>query len=700
MIPNHKGEIPVVILLIPFLLGIVSGLNLLQGVDINWLLAAFTFFSFVFVLLNLNYNRFKLYKARWLGIVLIFAILFLFGWINVIRYNELNKSDHFSKIKSKYLVVKISNEPTLKNGLVRFTANVETTINNGQKSAASGTLLITIKDSSAKNIFYGNELLIPAKYSSVDPPFNHAEFNYKKYLADKNIFYQAFLYPKQFVVVNTNTGNTLIANSLRLRRQLVEKLKSNITDTGAFAVASTLILGYKADLSENILQAYSKTGTVYVLSVSGSQVAVIYLLLTFALGFLSRYRHGKLIKAVIIIAILWYYAMLTGFSLAVCRVSVMVSLVIIGKTFSRYINTLNLLAVAAFLLLLYDPFFITEVGFQLSFIAVSGLILFQPVVYKWLKFKNNWADKLWAVCSVSIAAQAVIFPISALYFHQFPVYFLVSNLFVTIPAALVMYLGIFYLLLPQVPVVSKSIAFIIEKTIQIMNKGLAVIADAPYTTVNKIWFTTYEYILLYAIISSLFYFFYNKKTWLLKLSLVCILLLCISFSIKKIHLQQSNEIAWLNLKKHTGIIFRTGDNAVILTDIKNTDKIYQYSIQPYLDSCQVSHAVVYNLKQDINEPYLIKKYGLIEFLNSRIFIFNGQVEGNMLSPRLKTDYIYLTDYPETLLNQINAAFDYKMLVVDGSNTDKLIAEIEKDGRSKPVNYKILKRNNSLITVSN
>ena len=700
MIPNHKGEIPVVILLAPFILGILLGLNLLPVANASWLSAMLLVFSIVFILLNINYSQFKLYKVRWLGGVLIFSILLLFGWINIIRYNELDKNGRFSKMKSQYLVVKINNEPALKNGLLRFTANVGACINKGQISATSGTLLITIKDSSAKNLFYGDELLIPAKYNLINPPVNPAEFNYKKYMANKNIFYQAFLYPHQYVVLNTNVGNPLITNSLRLRRKLVEKLKSNISDTAAFAVASTLILGYKADLNEDILQAYSKTGTVYVLSVSGSQVAIIYMLLSFALGFLGRYRHGKLIKAAIIIAILWYYAMLTGFSLAVCRVSVMVSLVIIGKTFSRYINTLNLLAVSAFVLLLYDPFFIADVGFQLSFIAISGLILFQPVVYKWLKFKNKWADKAWALCSVSIAAQVVIFPISALYFHQFPVYFLISNLFVAIPATLVMYLGIFYLLLPQIPVISKSIAFVIENTIELMNKGLAIIAHAPYTAVNKIWLSTFEYILLYLIISSIFYFLYSKKTWLLKIALPGILFLSISISVKKIHFQQSNEIAWLSLKKHKGIIFRAGNNAVILTDIKNTDKTYQYSIQPYLDSCQVNQAVVYNLTQDINQLYLVKKSGLIEFLNKRIFILDGHFENNIPTPKLKTDYIYFTGYPDISLNKVNEAFDYKMLIVDGTNSDKLIAEMEKGSKSAPFTYKILKRNKSLISLSN
>ena len=120
-------------------------------------------------------------------------------------------------------------------------------------------------------------------------------------------------------------------------------------DTGAIAVASTLILGYKADLSEDLLQAYSKTQARYTyLLFPGAQVAIMYLVLSFALSFLNPYRYGKLIRAIIILPVMWYYAMLTGFSLAVCRVDVMVSLVIVGKSFRRYINTLNLLAVSAF----------------------------------------------------------------------------------------------------------------------------------------------------------------------------------------------------------------------------------------------------------------------------------------------------------------------------------------------------------------
>ncbi|MDB5130320.1 MAG: hypothetical protein JWR02_69 [Mucilaginibacter sp.] len=700
MIANHKGEIPVVILLLPFLLGIGLGLGLFSGANLTGLIIAFFVLSITFIVLNLNYSGLNLHKYRWLGGGLITVILFLFGLISVIRYNELSHNDHFSKAPAQYFVVKINNEPSVKNGLVRFTADVVESVSNGKRSAVSGTLLIATKDTNATKLYYGDELLIPAKYDPVDPPFNPAEFNYKKYLANQNIWYQAFLFPEQFVVLAANKGNPVIAYSLRLRQRLVEKLKSNMRDTDAVAVASTLILGYKADLSNDVLQAYSKTGTVHVLSVSGAHVAIIYILLAFVLGFLDRFKYGKLIKAIIIIILIWYYSLLSGFSPAVCRAAVMISMVIIGKTFSRYINTLNILALSAFVLLLYDPFFITDVGFQLSYLAVFGLIVLQPVVYGWFQFKNKWADKLWALCSVSIAAQVITFPLSAFYFHQFPVYFLISNLFIIIPTAIIMYSGIVFLLLPQIPVISMAIAFVLEKSIVLMNKGLAFIEHAPFASIGKIWLTTAEYILLYAVIICAFYFWYEKKTWLLKVSMACTLLFCISLGIKNISLSRSNQIVWLNLKKHPGIIFRHGDRAVVLTDIKPTDKTFQYSIQPYLDSCQIGNIKTISLDQNIKTLWLAKENELIQFMNTKIFVLDGKRYHSTFLEKLATDYMYITGNPAAGLNTINNYIDYQMLIIDGSNSDKLVYQAETQATVKKTNCKILKRNNSLISVSN
>jgi competence protein ComEC len=695
MIANHKGEIPVVVLILPFLAGITVGINFLS-IELWWLLPLISGLMATFIFLNFTYNPFKIYKARWIGGLLLSAILFLLGSMVTINQNELNKASHFSKKPAQYLVGVISREPKIKNELTRFTLSVEQSIQNGKAEKANGSILITIKDQLALNLFYGEELLIPAQYNIVDPPFNPGEFNYKQYLANHNIHYQTFLYPKQYTVIKAKQGNPVIAYALQLRQNLVRKLQSNMRDTNAVAVASTLILGYKADLSNDILQAYSKTGTIHILSVSGGHVAIIYLLLIWALGFLNRYKHGKLIRAVLIITFIWGYALLTGFSPAVCRAAVMLSLIVAGKTYSRYINSLNLLAVSAFALLLYDPFLIKDVGFQLSYLAVGGLIIFQPIVYKWLSFNNWLGDKIWMACSVSISAQVITFPLSAYYFHQFPVYFLLSNLLIIIPVSIILYTGILLLLLPQISVVSGALGYVLEKSILWMNKALAFMEHAPFASMGKIWLSSLEYLLLYGIIIFGFYFIYNKKVLLVKATLVCALLFSVSISYKKFRVDNTKSITFLNMRKHTGIVFKNGDQGIVLSDLPETDKNFQYAIQPGLDSCRITHFKVYAPNSEICSAYLLKQKGLLKFMDKYVLLLNPQGQIQSIPTTLKTDYLYVNENPYLDKQLLTRG----TLIIDGTNTNKYLEDLQQKLTKLNANYKILKRNKSITILSN
>jgi competence protein ComEC len=149
----------------------------------------------------------------------------------------LNDKDHFSKKQANYLLIKISGEPKLTGELLRFTATVEADVLNGKRTPVNGNLLITIKDSTSKNLCYDDELLIPSIYRSVEPPLNPAEFNYKKYLANQNIHYQEFLYAHQYYILNRNAGNSIVAYSLLLRQRLVEKFKRHLQNPEAISSA-------------------------------------------------------------------------------------------------------------------------------------------------------------------------------------------------------------------------------------------------------------------------------------------------------------------------------------------------------------------------------------------------------------------------------------------------------------------------------
>jgi competence protein ComEC len=691
MIATHKGEITIVVLLLPFMAGIGLGLSY-PGAGVAILGIPLLALSLLFIALNVGYAKLGIYKKNWLGGLLIAPILLLAGWLLTVQHYQLNNTDHFSKVPAEYLVVHVNSEPKVKGDVVRFTADVVQTIQKGRATRCSGTILIAIKDELATNLFYGEELLIPASYSPVEPPYNPGEFNYKRYLANKNIYHQVFLYPKQYQVIKAGQGNPVIAYALQTRQNLVKKLKVNMHDTTAIAVASTLILGYKADLSNDVLQAYSKTGTIHILSVSGGHVAIIFVLLGWALSFRKGRSKGKVMKVLVIIVLIWSYALLTGFSPAVNRAALMISMVICGQAFVRYINSLNILAFSAFVLLLYDPFLLMDVGFQLSYLAVAGLVVFQPIVYAWLIFKNKAADYLWTACSVSISAQVITFPLSAFYFHQFPLYFLLSNLLIIVPIMVIMYAGLLLLLLPQIPYLSKGLGYILEHCILLMNKALTYIEQAPYASISKIWLTRAEHLLLYIIVIGLFYFIYDKKkTWLLKTSLVATLLFCISISYKTFNSDETRSITFLSLRKHTGIIFKNGDNGVVLTDLSDTDKTYQYAIQPGLDSMRVINYKVIHLTDNIRLPYLIKQQNLLQFFDKRVLLLNQTAPGQSIPQQMDIDYLYISGNPFI----DSSAIKDRIVIVDGSNSDSYIDKL----KNIPVHCKILKRNKSIIIAS-
>lgn len=702
MIASHKQEIPFTLLLLPFLAGLCLAILFPCTGYITTIQIAFGFILAAFITLNLLYKHLNIYKIKWAGGLMIYLLLILAGAICLEANRENNSPDHFSKTKSAYLIGKISNEPKKSNGILRFTIRVEQVYSQNKLKPVKGNLLVFVKtDSTQKNeLLYGNELLLPANFTAVEPPLNPAEFNYKGYLAHQNIYQQTFLNQKQLVVIGKSQGNPMVSFALSLRTRLVNKLKLNMRDTDAVAVASTIILGYRADLRKEVQQAYTQTGTMHLLSVAGMHVAFIYLLISLILGFLTRYPKGKLIKAIISIILIWCYALITGFSPAVCRAVLMLSMVIIGFTFNRHINKLNVLAVSAFILLLYNPFYIMDAGFQLSYLAVFGILIIQPYIYKWFDIQNKIAKEIWLACSVSIAAQIILFPLSALYFHDFPVYFLISNVFVIIPAAITMYLGIAYLALPSIPVVSASLAWCLEKTVTIMTKTLTLIEHAPYGNISKIWLTPIAFVLAYAIIISVYYSFTKANKVALKISLACLLLVCTSMSVNRYHANKTNSLTFFSLRKNLGILFKHGDTATLLTNLKETDKAYQYSIQPYLDSCKINTTHLIDIKADSKESYLIKKENLIQFDNKRLLILDKWIENNATSNKLDIDYIYITGNPHISLQLLKQNFNFKMLIADGTNSNNLLNKLQHDALLAKVDFKNINRNKALILTSN
>ncbi len=702
MIAEHKGEIPFIILLLPFVAGIAAGLYLWPGANTTLLLLLFLIFIAAFIVLNRNYQRLKIYaRQQWLGGLLLHSILFTGGWFATLQHNELAARNHFAKYKADYLLVQISNEPQSGGKYIRLTALAKQAVRQQKSTVVSGSLMVIapLTPATAK-LSYGDLLLVNADYTPVNPPYNPAEFNYKQYLAFQNIHYQLFIDPGKLKTVQRNTGNAAIAYSLRLRKQLVDELKAGIKDTGAAAVASTLMLGYKADLSTEVLQAYSKTGTIHVLSVSGAHVAIIYAFIVLCLGFLNQYRYGRLVNALISILLIWGYSLLTGFSPAVCRAALMITFFIAGRTYYRHINSLNLLAASAFILLLVDPYLLADVGFQLSYLAVFGLLAFQPVIYKQLRVKNKWLNKLWYLCSASVAAQLITFPLSIYYFHQFPYYFLISNLLIIIPTEIIMAAGGLYLLLAQVPYLNLLLSKILEYCILSMTKSLAFIEHLPYAYAGGLWITMFENTLLLLSAVLLLFILHQHKAAHFVVITACVLTLAISAGFKAYTATITDSITFFNLRKHSGILFKSGRKSVLLTDLNPTDKPFAYSLQPCLDSNRITENSVVNFNQNTQTAFFAKRDHYLQFIGRRLLIVDQYFYNRPLQHPVTIDYLFITGSPATDLNLLSKNYVYHAVVLDANNSNQAIERFTAQAARQQVHLICLKRNKSFTVTSN
>lgn len=592
----YKQEIVFVRILIPFALGIICFYGN-KDIHLSGLLILINIFLFICLLIEKTiYKKTKIIKYNGAKGLTLHLLFFFLGALCNTSYNQHIHTDYYSFKISKLLKIRILDEPRNAQNIILFNASVSKSVRKKQPSntleadkyvfePASGRIKVSIMKNQARpTVFkYGDELIIPAIFIETPPALNPSEFDYKSWLAMQNIYHQTFLKQEQVIKLNSNTGNALVGFAIRLREEQVAIYRKLIKNNDAFAVATTLILGYRADLSDEILNIYSKTGTVHVLSVSGMHVGLLYLVLSHLLCFLNSTQTKKIIKTFLILCSIWFYTLLTGFSPSVLRASIMISVFITAKLFSKNINSYNIVAFAAFCLLLYNPFFIWDVGFQLSFMAVLGLVYLQPKIENCLQIKQPWLAKIWGITAMSLAAQLATYPFSVYYFHQFPLYFLLSNLFITLPAALIMYIGVVILLFKL-----NALGPLFEWLLNFINMGLAQIAQLPFSGITAIWLSKAELTLL-CLSLILFIIAWDKiNKRMLGASLIAFLSLQGLITYDKIQSTRQKKTIRFSLKKNYAIAIISANHAIIFTDLKPDSKTYNYSIKPALDEHRVT----------------------------------------------------------------------------------------------------------------
>ncbi len=333
------------------------------------------------------------------------------------------------------------------------------------------------------------EVVLINKIPEVIPaPSFPDEFDYRGFLAKKDIHFRQFIRSGLVKVDSSNSSGLEFAID-RLGKSLSDLIDQKVEFTESKQIANALLLGQKESLDKEIKNAYSETGTMHILAVSGLHVGIIYAILLLPLKRFksdSKFRKGYLLT---VVGLIWLYAVMTGFSPSVVRASTMFSLVTAGQMRKKKPSIWNVLAFSAMLMMVVEPEVIFDVGFQLSYLAVAGIVGLQPVILRWWIPSNVVLEYFWQSAAVSLAAQLVTFPLSVFYFHQFPTYFLLANLIVVPIAFLIMAVGVPFLFLGWIPMLGEAMGWLVNWMIYLQNQITFFIQLLPLGKIDRLTIT-------------------------------------------------------------------------------------------------------------------------------------------------------------------------------------------------------------------
>jgi competence protein ComEC len=674
------NAIPLLRVLIPFILGILAAVWIPA---VNTVFAVVLFFLFILILL-FTFTRVwsSSYRSSWLFGFLINATFFLVAYELTISRTDQFSGQHFSNYVSDSTVVRvrIASSCVEKERSVKAIVECLEVKNKELIRPVFGKAVVYFqKDTRSLTLNSGDELILKTTFKEINGAQNPGAFDYRRFMFYKNIYRQAYLKTGNWVHTGINSEYALVKYSIHLRNELLRIFKTAGLKDDEFAVAAALLVGYTDKLDEELLSAYSQTGTLHVLSVSGMHVAIVFMVFSRFLFFLDKVKYGPLLKTILLIFFLWFYALLTGLSPSVLRSATMFSFIVCARSFKRNSNIYNTLAASALFLLLINPFLIMDVGFQLSYLAVAGILLIQPFFDSWIKTDNWLPNQLYTLITVSIAAQLATLPVSLYYFHQFPNYFLLSNLLVIPLSTVIIYMGMLLILLSQNAFLLHPVSFIFSKTVAFLNAAVAYIRNLPYAVTDTISIGVVEVYLMYVFISCLFLYFHKKNYRYLK-NCLCVLIagLCLQV-MEQIKERHQKKFIVYAIPKMCVADFISGREHILITDTSYCERTgVNYMKQNWCDLGLHPPVIA---PADIRTGTLCRKEDVIQFYTKRIIIISDVRTIRELQQHGKSmvvDYAIVSKNVNIKMGEVIAVYKPYCIVFDPCNSSYRLEKWKKE----------------------
>jgi competence protein ComEC len=683
---NSFRQFPLVRLIVPVFLGIAQGIFYETELKIP-LSLTITIFFFFGSLIFIPKSIFP-YSFQWIAGILIFLLtMALFNRIMLIGKDNL-KNDYIGNFQpvQKYCIGEIIEPVIQKEKSTKIVISVTFIKENGKWIRTVGKALVFIvKSPGTQLLCYGDRLLMYTQFTEPEGSRNPAGFDNKRYLSLRGINLQAHVKTGHWIVLSHQTGNPVFRMALSWRDRMLMLFRKDGMKGREFAVAGALLLGYVDEVDNDLMNDYSATGVMHILSVSGMHVGMIFLVLDKLMAFLDKRKNGGYVKACLVIVFVWLYALITGLSPAVMRAAGMLSLLVTGKAMKRHPNTLNVLAASAIFLLIWQPVLLADPGFQLSYLAVGGIVLLYKPVYDLYVPENIMLDKVWSIVAVSIAAQIATLPLCLYYFHQFPNYFMFTNIIVIPLSNLIIYTGILAIAIGNIPLVSFVVAWILSQMIWFLNSFIHWMGSLPFSVSRGIVINIPEFIVFYSVLISGAIFFSSKnKKWLF-VSLSLIILLSGNFLWERYKQVSVSKITVYDVRGPGLFDFITGGQSILVGGLQALKEPF------FLDTFRKSRGnekitglfeIQYPLPFCTDTPFrygsmFYKKRNFICFEGKKIVIIDHKIKEKS-DPVLNVDYLIISGNPHSELKDILRHFKPGIVIFDASNTPWKVKEWVKE----------------------
>ncbi|HYF32112.1 MAG TPA: ComEC/Rec2 family competence protein [Chitinophagaceae bacterium] len=655
-------DAPFLRLLVPFAAGILVQWYLPQPVTWPWALITATSAALLAFRLASAQVRFRL--IRFTGVLinlLIFACGTLITWYNHPANNKNWLARHYTPTHQVQAVLQ---EPlSQKRNSYKAIATAQYLYNGTRIIRVTGNIVIYFsKQTDPERISYGSIITINKPLQPVKTSGNPGAFDYKRYCIFNQTSFQVYLQPGEFSISPSKETRGWKNFIFYCRQKVINILHANVKGRQEAALAEALLIGYKDELDKDLVQSYSNTGVVHIIAVSGLHLGIVYWLLSLLAGPLKK-RSIKWLYYFAILAGLWIFSLVAGAGPSVLRSAFMFSLVVIGEAFSKRNTVYNSLAASAFLLLCWNPFWLWDAGFQLSYAAVLSIVLFFKPIYNLLYVRNKLLDAVWKLNAVTLAAQVLTIPISIYHFHQFPNYFLLANL-VAVPLSSILLIGeIVLCALSFIPVLATWMGDVLNFLLRCLNDFILSVDALPGASWTHLQLNAVQVVMLYACIAGIAYWLLHKN----KAAFIIGLCTFLGFMAVRTHsfilADAQRKLIVYNISKYSAIDFIQGRNYFFAGDavVQSDKSLRNFHTEPSRTLHRASPATALQ--------GLLGKDSLFEFHGKRVLLVSGRTPVSIV-PGTRIDIMVLSKNAGVQLGPLLQALQIRQVVADGSNAPR------------------------------